>query len=226
MIFDSRFCRGAISLALLALFSISPAAAQSADDDWPDDSAAAIAVNEGELVFIDSTGHENTLFADTLLELDAASADSGWVRMSQCYRNLDTIAKTEITYAYREISGLRVTASENIGDIDVAAQSLLLTDVESGASVCVAARVRILRALPGGGFVLENGPYHRRFFDGYYPYHVRLALSFAESGLQLRHIEPPAQPGFSVATTDGRVEIETWFEGILKISVEFDAPDI
>ena len=50
-----------------------------------------------------------------------------------------------------------------------------------------------------------------------------MSLLFAGSGLKLRRIEPPAQPGFSVETTARGVEIETWFEGILKIIAEFEA---
>lgn len=206
---------------LITLAAQSLATAQTPDEDWPDDSARALEVNEGELVFIDPEKGRGALHADTEIEFDSDSRRSGWVNMSQCYRNLDTISKTEITYAYREMSDLRVTRSDNIGAIDVAAQSLLLSDVKQGASICVAARVRILRRLASGNFQLQQGPYHRRFFDGYYPYHVSLELHFARAGLRLLRIEPPAQPGFSVEPTADGIEIDAWFEGILKITAEF-----
>lgn len=210
---------------LIALAATSLATAQSNDEDWPDGDAQALAINEGELVFIDPEKDRDALHADTLLELDSDSAQSGWVNMSQCYRNLDTIAKTEITWAYREMSALRVTRSDNIGAFDIGSQSLLLHDVESGASICVAARVRILRSLANGNFQLRQGPYHRRFFDGYYPYRVSLELRFASAGLRLLRIEPPAQPGFSVEPTADGIVIDAWFEGILQITAEFTELD-
>ena len=136
-----RLWHGAALVVVITLAALSLATAQTADEDWPDDSARALAVNEGELRFIDPEEGE-CLHADTEIELDNDSKRNGWVNKSQCYRNLDTIAKTEITWAYREISDLRVTRSDNVGTVEVGRRSLLLHDVRQGATICVSARVK------------------------------------------------------------------------------------
>ncbi len=224
MKFTTAHLRHGVALVVvIALAAPLLATAQTMDDDWPDDSAQALEVNEGELVFIGPEKAGDALHAATEIELDSDSRRSGWVDLSQCYRNLDPISKTEITWAYREMSGLRVIRSDNIGAVEVGRQNLLLHDVQQGASVCVAARVRILRSLANGNFRLQQGPYHRRFLDGYYPYRVSLELRFARAGLRLLRIEPPAQPGFSVVPTADGIEIDARFEGILTITAEFEA---
>ncbi len=212
------------SLALALCLATATAAAQpSADGAWPDDTTPALSVNEGELVFIPAPVDIRPLHADTELRLDAASAATGWVGMRQCYRHLDKIAKTEISYSYREIRNLRVTHSDNIGATRLDAQSLVLTDVTADATICVAADVRILRALGDNRYELQNGPYHRRFFDGYYPYHVSLRINHADSSLQPAAVTPVAQPGFGIVRNSDELEIETWFKGILTIRIEFEA---
>ena len=210
----------ALSCASLA------AAAQSGDDeDWPDATSRALAVNEGELVFIAPPADRAPLHADTDLRLDANSTASGWVDMRQCYRHLDTAYNTEISYAYREIRNLRVTRADKIGGARIEGQGVALEDVAAGATLCVAAEVRILERLSPTRFRMRHGPYHRRFLDGYYPYHVSLGLDYAAAGLELARIEPAAQPGFAVTQTPAGLEIETWFEGILRISIELATRD-
>ena len=64
-------------------------------------------------------------------------------------------------------------------------------------------------------------PYHRRFLDGYYPYHLKLKLSYPGRKLRLDRLQPSAQAGFEVTSTSGSLGIESWFEGELTISLEF-----
>ena len=74
----------AFALACVCL----PAAAQSGDDeDWSDDMSRALAVNEGELVFIAPPADRAPLHADTDLRLDANSSASGWVDMDNPMTN-------------------------------------------------------------------------------------------------------------------------------------------
>jgi hypothetical protein len=46
--------------------------------------------------------------------------------------------------------------------------------VEPGARLCLSAQTRALRNTGNGYFNLVNGPYMRKFLDGYYPMRVTL----------------------------------------------------
>ena len=85
----------------------------------------------------------------------------------------------------------------------------------------MAAEVRQLRALGGGRFRIESGPYHRRFLDGYYPMHVSLRVRLAGSGLRLEQVTPAATEGFEVSAPADEIAIDAWFEGRLVIGLEF-----
>ena len=219
-------CRLAIVTLVAALSTSAQAAGDVSADDWFDDDGAARAleVNEGELRFIDPVTDKPVLHSHTLMWLSAASRETGWVRLEQCYRHLDAVAKTEVVYAYREMRNLRVTRTQAIGSARVAAQSIELEDVGRDAVLCVGSEVRILTRRDAATWVLQNGPYHRRFLDGYYPYHVSLAIDTGDSGLEVGRIKPDDADGLSISGGESGVEIDAWFEGRLTIEIEFKQP--
>ena len=89
------------------------------------------------------------------------------------------------------------------------------------ARLCIAAEVRILYALPDGRRVLRNGPFHRKFLDGYFPLHVSLQVRYPGNALRYLGISPQAQPGFAVAADHGRLSVDSWFAGELNIEISF-----
>lgn len=201
-----------------------PAAAQTPDDEsWPDDEKIldVSRVNEGQLTFIAPLDDQPVLHSDTRLWLTAASLQSGWVEMQQCYRNFDAVDKTEIVYSYREMQDLQVMQAHNINRYRVRPRAIVLEGVGQDALLCLQARVRVLRRLADDILGMRHGPYHRRFLDGYYPYHLNLTVFFPEQNVRLRRVEPGAQDGFDVSEKPTSLEIESWFEGELIIELEF-----
>ena len=177
------------------------------------------AINEGELEFLDPPPDKPVHHLTNHLTIDSASLKDGWVGLRQCHENLDAVPDAEIVYRYRAIRDLRVTSSTGIGKAGIEGQSVQLKDVDRGAGLCVAAEVRILER-EGEGYVLRNGPFHRRFLDGYYPMHVTVTIDHP-TGLQNTSVSPSAQPGLAVERSDGELTLDAWFAGRLEIEMRF-----
>ena len=82
--------------------------------------------------------------------------------------------------------------------------------------------------LPGGGYRLRNGPYMRRFLDGYYPMEVSIRIRYPAQLMALQTFEPAPQPGFILHTAPGEIELDARFEGRLQTRFDFclrSAPD-
>jgi len=193
------------------------------DESWLDDDSEsqALQVNEGQLNFIAPVHDQSILFSDTHLWITSESMQTGWVKMQQCYRHLDIIGRTDVVYAYREMNNLQVTKAEQIAQVRVKPHWVELEDVAKGAELCVQANVRILQRLSDKTYSMQNGPYHRKFFDGYYPYHVSLTVHYSSNEMQLKRVEPEPQDGFYVTEKTGVLSIDSWFEGELRIGLEF-----
>lgn len=193
------------------------------DESWLDDESEsqALQVNEGQLNFIDPIHDQSILYSDTHLWITSESMQTGWVKMQQCYRHLDMVGRTDVVYAYREMNKLQVTRAEQIAQVRVKPHWIELEDVGKGAELCVQAEVRILQRLSDKTYGMQNGPYHRKFFDGYYPYHVSLTVHYSSNEMQLKRVEPKPQDGFHVTEKTGTLSIDSWFEGELRIGLEF-----
>jgi len=220
----ANLCRKASITIFGLMFPVVLAAAEtSAGENWlhEDSESRALQVNEGELNFIAPIHDRSVLHSDKHLWITEESRQSGWVRMHQCYRQLDAIGRTDVVYAYREMKNLRVTSTRRIAQIRVKPDRVELEGVEKNAELCVQAEVKIFQRLPDSTFAVNSGPYHRRFFDGYYPYHVTLTLHYADDEMRLEQIEPRVQEGFSLTKKPGLVVIDSWFEGKLRIKLVF-----
>ena len=190
-----------------------------------DSEQRAIEVSGGELVFLPSrpTRADGRPLPHSYnrLVIDAASLDDGWVQLEQCHYGLDAVAEAEVVYRYKQLRDLRVLSSDNIGRVWVEGPSVQLQDVQRGATLCIAAAVRVFYRNPDGSFTLVNGPYHRKFLDGYYPYHVTLAVRYPAPRLRYLGMQPEPQPGLSVTPAEGAVTVEAWFEGELNTELRF-----
>ena len=213
----------AVTICGLLLPVMLVAAETPLDESWLEDDSEsrALQLNEGQLNFIASIHDPSILHSDTHLWITAESMQTGWVKMQQCYRHLDVVGRTDVMYAYREMKNLEVTRAEQIAQIRVKPHWVELEDVEKGAELCVQAEVRILQRLSDKTYGMQNGPYHRKFLDGYYPYHVSLTVHYPNAEMQLKRVEPKAQDGFYVTEKSGILYIDSWFEGELRIRIEF-----
>ena len=231
--FNLRPVKTLFLCAVLAAFNIGRVYAvvpteQTPGEDWfNDDSDLSIEdVNEGELEFIAPITDKSILHSGSVLSITEKSLETGWVGLDQCYRNLDPVGKMDVVHYYKNIKQLKITSSGNIGGAKVDGQTIQLEDVSASAYICVQAEVQILEKTSQDTFVLSNGPYYRRFLDGFYPYHVTVSISYPADKLKYTRISPAPQPLFEVIQQPGKLLVDTWFEGILQIDIKFSGADI
>lgn len=197
-----------------------PTDRQSEADDWFNSKSAAD-VNEGTLSFLTELPARPIHHHQNRIRITPDSLESGWTDLTQCHDNLDSVPRAQITFREGFIRELRVTGSWRIGQAWVQGSSVQLRDVSPGARLCLEAQTRALSNSGGGYYSLYNGPYMRKFLDGYYPMRVTLELSYPADLLQLIEISPPEQAGFALHQSPGRISIDTLFEGELRIHAQF-----
>jgi hypothetical protein len=193
------------------------------DTEWPDDDWSVEDVNEGKLEFLTQPPVESVHHHDNVITLDRSSLDDGWLQLDQCHRNIDKVARAQIVFRPGRIRGLRITASENIGRAWVEDASVQLTDIRQDSRLCLAAETRALSTNSDGSYRLDNGPFMRRFLDGYYPMRVSQKIVLADSGLVFSGIRPAVQPGFEVEVTKESIRFDAWFEGRLLTEIDLVA---
>lgn len=212
---------------VLAL-GLAPAAAGGAEDPewWDDDLAARVArVSDGELAFLATPPAKKVHHHHNSLVIEAWSLEDGWLRLEQCHEHLDAVPRAEVVYREGNIRKLVVTEQKHIGAAWVEGPSVQLKDVEPGARLCVSAESRALLRNEDGSFSVRNGPFMRRFLDGYYPMHVTMDIHYPCDRLRVAAVTPEAQPGFVVTTRPCQVSVDTWFEGRLHTEVRLEPSD-
>ncbi len=175
----------------------------------------------GELVFLSPPPGSRTLHSINTLRVTRSSLVDGWVNIRQCYEGLDAVPAAEVVYQYDNMRNLRIHSKANIGKAVTREQTVQLTDVGQDAMLCIQAEAQILYPRSNESFVLRNGPFHRRFLDGYFPLHISMDVQFPAALLDYVEISPRAQPGFDVAVQGEHVYIDTCFAGTLHIELAF-----
>jgi hypothetical protein len=208
-----------LALVILSLVWLSVVAG---DLPFPDEEPEerALQVNEGELHFLSEPPRQVVHHHSNRILITASSLDQGWVVLEQCHSHLDAVPATEVVYRPERVRALRIIAATNIGKSWVEGASVQLRDVGPQAGVCISAESRALNALAGGGYRLRNGPYMRRFLDGYYPMRVSLDIRYPDDLIRWVASAPPDQAGFRIDAVPGRIQADAWFEG--KLFTRFD----
>jgi hypothetical protein len=187
--------------------------AAPSDDDLFFKSVAE--VNEGELRFLAQPPAKAVHHHQNHIVVSDDSLVSGWIKLEQCHRHLDPVPTLQIVYRPDGIRGLSILRSENIGKAWVHQNTVQLEQVGAEATICISAESRALSLVGDGLYGLSNGPYMRRFLDGYYPMRVSMKVRIDSAKLRFLDISPPPQPGFFVQQTGREIEYDTWFEGRL-----------
>jgi hypothetical protein len=213
-----------MALLLVSVF-VSAAASSQAELDWesywPDDDDKIIdAINEGELTFLDKPPNKPVHHHHNIFIIHKSSIETGWIKLQQCHKNLDTFRRAQIVYNEGRIRNLQVTEHSNIAEARVEGHTVQLTDVKDNARLCIEAESRALIAQEDGSFVLQNGPFMRKFLDGYFPMRVSIDIKWP-GNLSFVAIEPVEQKGFSVTTDKQRLQLDSWFEGRLVTRIRF-----
>ncbi|RDH85956.1 MAG: hypothetical protein DIZ80_00320 [endosymbiont of Galathealinum brachiosum] len=211
-----------ITFSLNSVAEIAPT--NSELEKWfnSDDELSTEHVNEGELNFLEKTPEIPNFHSINRLSISQESLITGWVLLEQCYENLDPVPVTDIEYQYKSIRNLRITTQQNIEAATVDNKTIHLDTVNKNAKLCIKAEVKILKKMNNTHFSLTNGPFHRQFLDGYYPYHLSLQINYPSSILQLASTSPRNQKGFIVKKEVDMLYIESHFEGKLIIHFMFN----
>lgn len=210
------------SFLLVSLLPVLAWAAPS-DDDLFFKSVAE--VNEGELHFLTRPPAKAVHHHQNHILITDDSLATGWIKLEQCHRHLDSVPSMQIVYRPDGIRGLTILRSENIGKAWVQQHTVQLEQVGADATICIRAESRALSSVGTGLYGLANGPYMRRFLDGYYPMRVTMKVRLDSAKLSFLDISPPPQPGFSVHQEGREIGYDTWFEGRLNTLIRFrEAP--
>lgn len=183
--------------------------------------ASTLGVNEGKLSFLAEPPAKAVHHHHNDIVIGPESLREGWVRLEQCHEHLDAVPRAEVVYPPGRIRGVSVASSRGIDRAWVEGPSLQLEGVQRGAELCVKAESRAFSAEQDGAYTLHNGPYMRRFLDGYYPMRVTMTVRYPCDRLRFAGSKPEPQPGFTVRDRDCRVDVEAWFEGRLQTELRF-----
>jgi len=178
-------------------------------------------VNEGGLIFLEKRPKQPVHYLHNRITITPESLTTGWVRLSQCHEQLDSVPAAQIVFNPQRIRHLSVTSKHNIEAAWVDGPSVQLKQVSKQAKVCIDAETRAFNIEDDGKYRLRNGPFMRRFLDGFYPMRLRLDVSFPNQLLRLVSVSPNPQSGFRLQQEDGKVSIETLFEGKLYTELLF-----
>lgn len=192
------------------------------DEDWiqEDPQAAFKAISDGELRFLKTPPRELVHHHQNTLIVSTDSLMNGWVKLHQCHENLDEFPSAQIVYNKIKIKNLRITEYSNIERAWVEDSTVQLKNIAPRAKLCIVADTRALWPLADGSYEMRNGPFMRKFLDGYFPMRVTIDISLPGT-LQYSDMTPPQQPGLTVDHHQQSVHIDTWFEGKLMTRIRF-----
>jgi len=193
-------------------------------DEWMEEDLEekALQVNEGRLNFLASPPSQTKVHAlSNTITITQGSLETHWVDFRQCHKNLDRVTQSQVVYQYKQMRNLKIEFFRGIKKAWVEGQSIQLQDVMDDAEICILAQVKTL--IPQGDklFLLRNGPYFRKFLDGYYPFHVQLLIKYPQTLLNIKKILPQTQAGFTIKPSHNELRIDAWFEGELTIEIYF-----
>lgn len=198
---------------------------QELDDWFNDDSASRIAaVNEGQLKFLTKPPARPVHHHHNIITLTNTSLVDGWADLQQCHENLDKVPATQIVFREDRVRDLQIVSFSGIKKAWVEGASVQLQDIGPKARICLRLNSLVLLKNADGTYHVNNGPFMRRFLDGYYPMRVSMEVLLANTRLRFVDITPPQQPGFQVRISDKGVRFNVWFEGRLNTLIRFKTP--
>lgn len=177
-------------------------------------------VNEGELHFLTQQPDEPVHFHQNEVWLEASSLSSGWARLRQCHDHLDPVGRLQITFAPERVKDLKIEESQKIESAWVQGHTIQVRNIERGARLCLSAKTRSVKDVGDGYYVISNGPFMRRFLDGFYPMRLSMELHYPSSLVEVVSVTPEAQEGFTITDKPGLLRYDALFEGELRASIQ------
>lgn len=178
-------------------------------------------VSDGDLRFLERAPERPVHHHENRLTIHDASLVDGWIRLEQCHSHLDPVASMQIVYGEGRIRALEILNHHGIGKTWVLGHTVQLEDVAPGAGLCIRAETRALARDEQGNYQLANGPYMRRFLDGFYPMRVSVDVNLDTDRLGFLDITPAPQPGFLIQQDARHIRFDALFEGMLRTLIRF-----
>ena len=178
-------------------------------------------INEGELRFLTETPAEPPHEQSTHILVNDESLKTGWITMRQCHYHLAPVGAMQVVFNKDRARNIKIVQTDRIKRAWVENASVQLEGVEKEAVLCIQSENRSFRRNGADGtFEWRGGPYMRRFLDGYFPMHVKVAIDYPAKQLQLKTIEPTPLK-LKATTLPGHVRLDAVFEGRLLIIAQF-----
>lgn len=208
------------------MFSILQAEASPSADElekWfmSDELTPPTQSSDRHLTFIPSPTDKPALHSSNEITISPQSIKTGWVDLMQCYQHLDPVPEMEVVYNYKSMRKLRIIKSKNIEQASVKGQSVQLENVLKDAQLCVSTEVRIFYKNKDGSYKLVNGPFHRKFLDSYFPFHLTLKVTYPSTQLEFINSKPKPQVGFVVKQSNNTLIVDSYFTGKLYTEITF-----
>lgn len=180
-------------------------------------------VNEGRLQFLATPPDKPVHHHQNRFTLLPTSFEDGWVALRQCHDHLDAVPSLQITFREGAVRGLAVVETRNVRAAWVEGASIQVRDLGKDARLCLTAETRTLRNPAPGQFLLVNGPFMRRFLDGYYPMRVSLEVDYPADRVRIRAVSPDAPGHLLRDEAPGRIRLDALFEGELRTQIQFES---
>jgi len=136
-------------LSLFLLFDYSTVQAESTPsaeelEKWfmSDELAPPTKSSDSHLTFIPPAKDKPALHSFNKIIITPKSINTGWVDLTQCYKNLDPVPEMEVVYNYTTMRKLAIVIRENIEQAQVKGQSVQLENVHKNTQLCVHAEVK------------------------------------------------------------------------------------
>ncbi len=186
------------------------------EDDWQQ---RAEEVNEGILHILQLRPDLNEYHHQSRLKITHESLKTGWVDMVQCHTNLDATSALQIVFTRDRVRDLRISSHRRINRVWVDENTVQLEDISPGSRLCLSLKTRALRT-NRKKITLKNGPFMRRFLDGYYPMRMSMRVEYPAETMRLLGIKPEGIP--ERIENNGWLEIDVRFEGRLTTEINFE----
>jgi len=183
-------------------------------------------VNDGQLVFLTGPQQKVLHHHHNNMTISARSLQDGWVLMEQCHTNLDKVPAAQIVFAQDRVRDIRLLSFQNMARAWVEGASVQMTDIQADARLCMQAWTRALFINDDGSYSLRNGPFMRRFLDGYFPIRVSMEINFSGTGLRPTTVSPQSQKGFDIWRNKDRIGFDAVFEGQLRTEFSFEVESL
>ncbi len=171
-------------------------------------------INEGKLRFLTNPPKKKVHHHHNTFIIHDKSLEHGWIKILQCHENLDPFPRAQVVYNKNKIKNLKIIRALNIKKAWIENATVQLRNVGKNAYLCIQADSRALTKNADGSFTLTNGPFMRRFLDGFFPMRVSMDLKLPRK-LKFISINPRQQQGFRVNKTRQGIHFDAWFEGKL-----------